>query len=122
MTDAPQPIESEVVFAEPWQAQAFAIAVTLAQRGCFTWSEWTATIAAEIAAASAAGGTSGGEDYYRHWLAALEKLVAAKGLVLADELARRKDEWQDAVAHTEFGKPVALRRHDRRHADHAERG
>jgi nitrile hydratase accessory protein len=117
MTDASHPVEPEVVFAEPWQAQAFAIAVTLAKRGCFTWSEWTAAIAAEIAAARAAGGSSGGEDYYRHWLAALEKLVAAKGLVLADELARRKDEWEHAVSHTEFGKPIELNRYHHDHHD-----
>jgi nitrile hydratase accessory protein len=115
MSEASPPAEPEVVFAEPWQAQAFAIAVTLARRGCFTWGEWTATIATEIAAARAAGGPSGGEDYYRHWLAALEKLVAAKGIVLADELARRKDEWEHAVAHTEFGKPIELHRHGHDH-------
>jgi nitrile hydratase accessory protein len=117
MTDAWRPLEPEVVFAEPWQAQAFAIAVALAKRGCFTWSEWTATIAAEIASSRAAGGASGGEDYYRHWLAALENLVAAKGLVPADELARRRDEWRHAVAHTEFGKPVELHRHDHHRHD-----
>jgi nitrile hydratase accessory protein len=111
-TDAADPVEPEVVFAEPWQAQAFAMAVTLAKRGYFTWSEWAATIAAEIAAAP-----SDGQDYYHRWLAALEKLVAAKGLVLADELARRKDEWAHAVAHTEFGKPIELHRHDHDH-DH----
>jgi nitrile hydratase accessory protein len=108
MTDVLNRTEPEVVFAEPWQAQAFAIAVTLSKRGCFTWGEWAAALAAEIAA----GSTSSGDDYYGHWLAALEKLVAAKGLVLADELARRKDEWEHAVAHTEFGKPIALPGHD----------
>jgi nitrile hydratase accessory protein len=112
MSGIPEAIEPEIVFAEPWQAQAFAITVSLAKRGCFTWSEWTATLAAEIARARDAGGPSNGEGYYRRWLAALETLVAAKGLVGAEELARRKDEWEHAVAHTEFGKPIELHRHD----------
>ena len=67
------------VFREPWEAQAFAMAVELNQRGVFTWTEWAAALAAEIKAAQAAGDPDSGETYYRHWLAALEKLVGAEG-------------------------------------------
>ena len=68
------------VFDEPWQAQAFAMAVKLHERGVFTWKEWAAILAEEIKRAQAAGDPDTGSTYYRHWLAALERLVIAKGL------------------------------------------
>ena len=68
------------VFREPWEAQAFAMALALHARGVFTWPEWAATLGAEIKRAQAAGDPDTGETYYRHWLAALERLVDEKGL------------------------------------------
>ncbi len=68
------------VFREPWEAQAFAMTLALHERGLFTWSEWAAALAAEIKRAQAAGDPDTGETYYQHWLAALEKLVAEKGV------------------------------------------
>lgn len=97
------------VFAEAWQAQAFAMTVELSRRGRFTWAEWTAALAAEIAAVKARGEPDLGDTYYHHWLAALEKLVAAKNLLGASELASRKAAWKHAAAHTEFGQPIVLR-------------
>ena len=76
------------VFREPWQAQAFAMALALHGRGLFTWPEWAAALTAQIAAAHAAGDADLGDTYYHHWLAALEALVAAKGAAQASELAR----------------------------------
>ena len=70
------------VFREPWEAQAFAMALALHERGLFTWNEWAAALADEIKRAQAAGDPDSGETYYRHWLATLEKLVAAKGVDL----------------------------------------
>ena len=67
------------VFREPWEAQAFSMALALHQRGVFTWPEWAATLADEIKRAQAAGDPDTGETYYRHWLATLERLVAAEG-------------------------------------------
>ena len=67
------------VFAEPWQAQAFALAVKLSEQGHFTWKEWAATLAEELKAAADRGEPDDGSHYYEHWLAALERLVAAKG-------------------------------------------
>ncbi|HXQ49903.1 MAG TPA: nitrile hydratase accessory protein [Stellaceae bacterium] len=99
--------EGGPVFAEPWQAQAFAMAVSLSQRGCFTWPEWAAALAAE----NAARGDDTGTRYYELWLAALEKLVTAKGLLGAAELAQRKVAWEEAVGHTEFGHPIELDHH-----------
>jgi len=96
------------VFREAWQAQAFAMTVALSRSGRFTWTEWAAALAAEIAAAKARGEPDLGDTYYHHWLAALEKLVAAKDLLGAAELASRKAAWQHAAAHTEFGRPIVL--------------
>jgi len=99
-------LEQDRVFAEPWQAQAFALAVQLSQRGYFTWKEWTTALAEEIAAA---GAGDDGSRYYEHWLRALEKLVTAKGLTDFQALHLRKEAWADAYRHTPHGKPVALR-------------
>jgi nitrile hydratase accessory protein len=96
------------VFRAPWEAQAFAMAVSLHERGVFTWPEWAQTLGEEIAAARARGENDDGTRYYYFWLAALEKLVAEKRLVLADELAERKDAWDRAARATPHGKPIEL--------------
>jgi nitrile hydratase accessory protein len=100
--------ESGPVFAEPWQAQAFAMAVKLSEQGHFTWKEWAATLAEEIKAAGARGETDDGTRYYHYWLAALERMVAAKGLSNSAELLARKEAWADAYRHTPHGKPIVL--------------
>jgi nitrile hydratase accessory protein len=101
--------EGGPVFAEPWQAQAFALAVKLSELGYFTWKEWAAALAAELAAAAERGEADDGSEYYDHWLAALEKLVTAKGLADTPSLFERKEAWADAYRHTPHGKPVELR-------------
>ena len=74
------------VFRAPWEAQAFAMALALHERGVFTWPEWAAALAEAIKRAQAAGDPDLGATYYRHWLDALESLVIAKGLADADRL------------------------------------
>src|SRR6266566_1429074 len=75
------PLDSgEPLFREPWEAQAFAMALALHERGVFTWAQWAAALAEEIRSAQAAGDPDLGTTYYRHWLAALEHLVAATGI------------------------------------------
>jgi len=96
------------VFREPWEAQAFALAVSLHQRGLFTWSEWAQELAAQIGAAQAAGDADLGDTYYRHWLSALESLVAAKGASSKVELARYRDAWDRAADRTAHGRPIEL--------------
>jgi nitrile hydratase accessory protein len=96
------------VFREPWEAQAFAMAVALHERGAFTWVEWAATLAAEIKSAQAAGDPDTGDTYYNHWLAALERLVAAKALASNAELASRRDQWDRAARATPHGQPIEL--------------
>jgi nitrile hydratase accessory protein len=100
------------VFRAPWEAQAFAMALTLHGRGLFTWSEWAATLAAEIKRAQAAGDPDLGETYYRHWLNALERLVAEKGVADRATLARYRDAWDHAAARTPHGAPIELRPED----------
>ena len=96
------------VFAEPWQAQAFAMTLQLHQRGLFTWPEWAAALAEHIRSAQAAGDADQGDTYYRHWLAALEHLVAAKGATDATELARCARAWDHAADRTPHGQPILL--------------
>ena len=101
-----------LVFREPWEAQAFALALALHERGLFTWQEWAATLGEEIKRAQAAGDPDTGETYYRHWLATLERIVAAKGLVDAPALARTRQAWQRAGARSRPGTPIELRPSD----------
>jgi nitrile hydratase accessory protein len=102
--------EDGPVFAEPWQAQAFALAVRLSEQGHFTWKEWAAALASELRSAAERGEPDDGSRYYEHWLAALERLVTAKALSNPDEMLARKEAWADAYRHTPHGKPVELKR------------
>ena len=96
------------VFAEPWQAQAFALTVKLSEQGHFTWKEWAAALADELQAASRRGEPDDGSRYYEHWLAALERLTTDKGLTDRKALAARKDAWAQAYRATPHGTPVEL--------------
>jgi nitrile hydratase accessory protein len=96
------------VFSEPWQAQAFALAVKLSEQGHFTWKEWAATLADELKAADNRGEPDDGTHYYEHWLAALERLVTEKGLTNREAMHERKEAWAEAYRHTPHGKPVEL--------------
>jgi nitrile hydratase accessory protein len=100
------------VFREPWEAHAFAIALTLHARGLFTWTEWAATLADEIKRAQRAGDADTGETYYRHWLATLERLVAEKGVTSPETLHHYRDAWDHAADRTPHGRPIELRPED----------
>lgn len=100
--------ETGPVFREPWEAQAFAMTLALHERGLFTWSEWARALGAEIAAAQAAGDADAGDTYYRHWLAALEGLVATKGASSRAELGRYREAWNRAAHRTPHGQPIDL--------------
>jgi nitrile hydratase accessory protein len=99
-------------FRAPWEAEAFALALSLHERGLFSWQEWAATLGDEIKKAHAAGDPDTGETYYHHWLATLERIVAAKGLASADVLARTRDAWERACARTPHGALIELRPDD----------
>ena len=96
------------VFAEPWQAQAFAMAVQLSAAGHFTWTEWTTALGAQLQAAADRGEPDDGSRYFEHWLAALEHLVAEKQLTDLTALRARKAAWADAYRHTPHGQSVEL--------------
>ena len=93
--------DDEPVFDAPWQAQAFAMAVSLHQSGAFTWAEWAQALTAEVHSGTERG-------YYQHWLTALEKIVAQKQLTTAGELAACKDAWHEAAARTPHGQAITL--------------
>jgi nitrile hydratase accessory protein len=99
-------------FREPWEAQAFAMTVALYRQGLFSWAEWAATLAEEIKRAHQAGDPDTGETYYRHWLAALERLVADKGIADPASLERYRDAWDRAADRTPHGTPIELRPDD----------
>jgi nitrile hydratase accessory protein len=103
------------VFREPWEAQAFAMVLSLYDRGLFTWTEWAAALAEEIRIAQANGDPDTGTTYYRHWLATLEKMVAAKGVATLETLDRYREAWDHAADRTPHGKPIVLRPEDFAH-------
>ena len=100
--------EGGPVFREPWEAQAFSMALALQQSGVFTWPEWAAALADEIKRAQAAGDPDTGETYYRHWLATLERLVAEKGIASPETLSRYRHAWDRAADRTPHGTPIEL--------------
>jgi nitrile hydratase accessory protein len=108
--------EDGPVFREPWEAQAFAMTLALYRRGLFTWPEWAAALGKEIKRAQASGDPDTGDTYYQHWLAALERLVAEKGITDAADLARYRDAWDHAADRTPHGAPIELRPEDFQHA------
>lgn len=95
------------MFREPWEAQAFAMTVLLHQQGLFTWTEWAQALSAQIAA-----GQGLETPYYQHWLAALETLVAAKGLSSNEELTRYRRAWEHAAHRTPHGMSIDLQSED----------
>lgn len=97
--------DDEPVFAEPWQAQAFAMTVKLHEQGLFTWVEWAEALSKEIALA---GPDDAAENYYNRWLAALEKITEQKGALSKAERLERKDAWDRAARATPHGNPIEL--------------
>lgn len=118
MTMIPAPLPLQLldsdgpVFREPWEAQVFALAVTLSEAGLFTWDEWAETLGAEIKAAQAAGDPDLGDTYYTHWQRALERLVAEKGAVDDAAIGERSDQWRRAYLNTPHGQPIELKAAD----------
>ena len=103
------PIEdASPVFREPWEAQAFGMALVLHERGLFKWDEWAQTLSAQISAAQAQGDPDLGNTYYRHWLTAIETLVSAKGISSPEELSRYQRAWDHAADRVPHGQPIEL--------------
>lgn len=103
------PVEDDSpVFREPWEAQAFGMALALYERGLFTWDEWAQALSAQILAAQAQGDPDLGNTYYRHWLAAIEALVSVKGVSSPEELGRYQQAWHHAADRVPHGQPIEL--------------
>lgn len=103
------PVDAEsAVFNAPWEAQAFALTLALHERGAFTWPEWADALAEVIREVQARGEPDTGEQYYRHWLAALERLAARLGLVTGAALVVRQRAWEEAARLTPHGQPIVL--------------
>lgn len=100
------------VFREPWEAQAFAMVVALHERGVFTWSEWAEILGDEIRRAQATGDPDRGDTYYRHWLAALERIVTQRQITDDATLGRFRNAWARAADRTPHGTPIELRPDD----------
>jgi nitrile hydratase accessory protein len=100
--------ESGPVFCRPWEAQAFAMTLALHEQGLFTWPEWAKALSLRIAAAQADGDADLGDTYYTHWLAALETLIAAKGVTSPAELLAYQGAWHRAADRTPHGQPIEL--------------
>jgi nitrile hydratase accessory protein len=92
---APPRSNGEPVFEEPWQSRAFGMVVTLHQQGAFAWDDFRERLIAEVAAAEAGAG----RPYYESWLAAFQRLAVEKGLLTADELTARRDEFATGARH-----------------------
>jgi nitrile hydratase accessory protein len=100
------------VFREPWEAQAFALALSLHDKGLFAWTEWATMLGEEIRKAQTAGDPDTGETYYRHWLMALERMVAEKGVTTALTLTQYYRAWDHAADRTPHGMPIELTSED----------
>ena len=100
------------VFAEPWQAQAFAMAVQLHAKGVFTWPQWAHALSQTIAQAGAAGDPDDGSGYYQHWVDVLEHLVLAHNLGTAEQIHRLEHAWEAAAARTPHGQPIEVQAQD----------
>jgi nitrile hydratase accessory protein len=104
----PRGHDGELVFREPWEAQAFAMTLALYEGGLFTWTEWAGALSAVIQRAQAVGDCDDGSTYYQHWLTAIEQLVSAKGIATEQVLAERRGAWNRAAHATPHGQPILL--------------
>lgn len=102
----------ELTFSAPWEAQVFAMAISLHKRGLFTWTEWSQVLGMQIAVAQKTGDPDRGDTYYRHWCAALEQLIEAKRLSSNDELKRYQHAWNHAAERTPHGSAIELKSED----------
>ena len=76
----------ELVFATPWEARAFGLAVALQEGGVYEWREFSAALSAEISRAEHTGESS---SYYERWLLGLENLLIANGVITPVEVSDR---------------------------------
>jgi nitrile hydratase accessory protein len=110
--------EDGPVFDQPWQAQAFSIALQLHKAGVFSWPQWVQVLSDEIRAAPAQAGEPANDAYWRQWMAALERITASSGLVGPEDLEERSEAWRRAYINTPHGQAVSLSHADCPPEDH----
>ncbi|ASJ71034.1 nitrile hydratase accessory protein [Granulosicoccus antarcticus] len=98
------------VFSEPWEAEVFAMTLSLHEQGVFTWQEWATTLSESIRTAQQQGDPDLGDTYYSHWLSALEHMIVQKRIGERSELARLHNDWDEAACRTPHGQPIELSR------------
>ncbi|MFT4728093.1 MAG: nitrile hydratase accessory protein [Granulosicoccus sp.] len=96
------------VFNEPWQAEIFAMTLSLHAKGVFSWPEWADQLTQSIQSAQDNGDPDLGDTYYLHWLDALEKIVVTKGISAAGQLGALYSEWENAASTTPHGQTIEL--------------
>jgi nitrile hydratase accessory protein len=96
------------VFNEPWQAEIFAMTLSLYEKGVFSWSEWAGQLTQSIQSAQDNGDPDLGDTYYLHWLDALEKIVVTKGIGATSQLNALYSEWETAASTTPHGQAIEL--------------
>jgi nitrile hydratase accessory protein len=101
----------EVVFEAPWQSRVFGMARALADAGAYDWNDFRARLIEEISAWDRQ--PDGEYAYYDHFMRALERLLAERGLVAPAELSRR-------VAELAARPPGHDHHHDHDHHGHGE--
>ena len=89
----------ELIFQAPWEARAFGLAVALNQKDLYKWREFSAELAATIAAADQNDDPA---NYYTRWIASLEELIIAKGLLSREQLDAKTAEYA-ANIHDDHG-------------------
>ena len=88
---APPRANGELVFGEPWESRAFAMAVTSCEAGCFTWRQFQSALIARIAGWEAAQDQAEW-SYYQQWLGALQDVLGGCGVVAAHEVTARAND------------------------------
>lgn len=101
----PKSAEGDPVFAEPWQAQAFAMTVRLHEQGVFTWAEWAKALSREV---HRPGRAADGRDYFDCWVAALSSLLSDRGVASETEQDALSHRWERAAEATPHGQPILL--------------
>ena len=104
----PAPQAERLVFAEPWQAHAFAMTLLLHAKGLFSWNEWANALAQEIGATKASGQPDDGSTYYLHWLNTLEKMLLDRRITTPDQIHTLEHAWEAAAQRTPHGEPIVL--------------
>ena len=98
---APPRSNGELVFEAPWESRAFGVAVALSERDAFEWERFRQELISEIGAWEREHGERDveGWSYYERWLAALEHLLLADGVLDATEIDARMAELEEHDAH-----------------------